>query len=88
MEELGTSKAYAEFMQVFQRFDEQVAHKMDQAKKDTSMEALAPMGNQAGDGEGNDDQAAKANDEKSEAKKDAAAAKKAAEVRMTKKQRK
>lgn len=45
MEELGTSKAYAEFMQVFQRFDEQVAHKMDQAKTDTSMEALAPMGN-------------------------------------------
>ena len=55
MEELGTSKAFAEFMQVFQRFDEQVAHKMDQAKKDTSMEALAPMGNQAGDGEGKDD---------------------------------
>ena len=43
MAELGASNAYAELMEVFQRFDEQVAHKMsDQARKDTSMEALIP----------------------------------------------
>ena len=42
MEELGSSNAYAEFMTIFQRFDEQAALKLDQAKKDTSMEALAP----------------------------------------------
>ena len=42
MEELGSSNAFAEFMTIFQRFDEQVAIKMDQAKIDTSMEALLP----------------------------------------------
>ena len=47
MEELGSSNAFAEFMTIFQRFDEQVALKMDQAKIDTSMEALLPNSNQA-----------------------------------------
>ena len=43
MEELGSSNAYAEFKTIFQRFDEQAAMKMDQAKKDNSMDALAPQ---------------------------------------------
>ena len=47
MEELGSSNAFAEFMTIFQRFDEQVALKMDQAKIDTSMEALLPPSQQS-----------------------------------------
>ena len=87
MEELGSSNAFAEFMTIFQRFDEQVAHKMDQAKVDTSMESLVPTAPPK------DEKATDAPDDKtpseSAAKKtDAKIAKKKPEVKMTKKQRK
>ena len=42
LQELQSTHAYAELMQVFQRFDEQVAAKMD-ARKDLSMELIAPI---------------------------------------------
>ena len=40
MEELGSSKAYAEFMQVFERFDQQAAAKLEQQSVDASMGAV------------------------------------------------
>ena len=46
MEELGSSKAYAEFMQVFERFDQQAAAKLEQQAVDASMGAV---GQEAGD---------------------------------------
>lgn len=59
MEELQSSNAYAEFMQIFQRFDEQVAQKVEQAKKDTSMEGLMEKPSKDEDEDG-EDQAADA----------------------------
>ena len=100
MEELGASNVYAEFMQIFQRFDEQVALKMDQTKKDTSMEAIVPMltstKDDDGDGGGPDDiinnggitsmKGGGPNSGQTGASK--AADKKKPEIKMTKKQRK
>lgn len=88
MQELGASNAYAEFMQVFQRFDEQAALKMEQANKDTSMEAIVPVqanqGNTEGDAEA--ESKSKADEAHKSAKKDDRDKKKAAaEAAMTKK---
>ena len=46
MEEIGSSKAYAEFMQVFERFDQQAAAKLEQQSVDASMGAV---GQEAGE---------------------------------------
>ena len=85
MEELGSSNAFAEFMTIFQRFDEQVAIKMDQAKIDTSMEALLPTAAQPKEPEKADvvDQAA--GSDPANKPTGGKVEKKKAEVKMTKK---
>ena len=98
MEELGASNVYAEFMQIFQRFDEQVALKMDQTKKDTSMEAIVPMltttKEDDGDGGGPDDinnggiTSVKGGASSGQTGASKAVDKKKPEIKMTKKQRK
>lgn len=88
MEELGSSNAFAEFMTIFQRFDEQVAIKMDQAKIDTSMEALLPTATQPKEAEKADAADQAAGSDPASKPTGGKAEKKKAEVKMTKKQRK
>ena len=70
-------------MQIFQRFDEQAATKLDQARnKDTSMEAMMPADKADENEDGKVDESKEA---EKEAKTDK---KKPTEAKMTKKQRK
>ena len=90
MEELGSSNAYVEFMQVFQRFDQQAAAKMEQASKDTSMQAADDQlpGEESVKVDGNEDDLNEGQPADSAGNRKKGGKSGAEEAKMTKKQKK